>query len=167
VSLRKIISGGQTGVDRAALDAALALSFPCGGWCPKGRISEDGTIPDQYPLKEMPTAQYPPRTRKNIAESDGTLIVVAKLPASGRGTRLTIKAAHEAKKPVLVVARKRKKVSHKIVEKILAWCEQHNIRTLNVAGTRGSKDPLIHEKTQELIYAVLRESIGRDKINSL
>ena len=69
----RLISGGQTGVDRAALDVALALGLPVGGGCPKGRRAEDGRIPDRYPLVETPERNYPARTRRNIEESDGTL----------------------------------------------------------------------------------------------
>ena len=73
--IKKIISGGQTGVDRAALDAALELGIEVGGWCPKGRLAEDGTVPDKYPLKEMDTNAYPARTEQNVIDSDGTLII--------------------------------------------------------------------------------------------
>ena len=73
--IEKIISGGQTGADQGALDAAINLGIPHGGWIPKGRITEDGPLPDRYNLIEMPSASYPDRTRKNIRESDGTLIL--------------------------------------------------------------------------------------------
>jgi len=73
--LTKIISGGQTGADRAALDAAIDLGIPHGGWIPKGRNAEDGTLPDKYQLQEMPTASYPKRTEQNVIDSDGTLIL--------------------------------------------------------------------------------------------
>lgn len=71
----KIVSGGQTGVDRAALDVALELGLPCGGWCPKGRKAEDGVIHSRYPLKETPSEEYNERTTWNVRDSDGTLIV--------------------------------------------------------------------------------------------
>src|SRR6266571_9073801 len=71
----KIVSGGQTGVDRAALDVALELGIPCGGWCPRGRRAEDGIIPERYPLIETPTTAYPQRTERNVRDSDGTLVL--------------------------------------------------------------------------------------------
>ena len=73
--IAKLISGGQTGVDRAALDAALAAGLPIGGWCPKGRLAEDGVIPLRYPLQETPSQQYAQRTRWNVRDADGTLIL--------------------------------------------------------------------------------------------
>jgi predicted Rossmann-fold nucleotide-binding protein len=73
--IKRIISGGQTGVDRAALDVALELGIPCGGWCPKGRLAEDGSIDLRYPLKETNSSEYRERTEKNVEDSDGTLIL--------------------------------------------------------------------------------------------
>jgi len=73
--IKKIISGGQTGADRAALDVAIKLSIPHGGWIPKGRKAEDGPLPEIYKLKEMPTDSYPARTEQNVIDSDGTLII--------------------------------------------------------------------------------------------
>lgn len=89
--LKKIISGGQTGVDRAALDAAILLKIPHGGWCPKGRLSEVGKIPDKYLLKETESSDYSERTKLNIHDSDGTLIFVPSTPIKVTdGTLLTI-----------------------------------------------------------------------------
>jgi hypothetical protein len=73
--ITKIISGGQTGADRAALDFALKFNIPHGGWIPKGRIAEDGPLPAKYQLQEMPTSSYPKRTEQNVIDSDGTLIL--------------------------------------------------------------------------------------------
>src|SRR5437660_8666127 len=97
----KLISGGQTGVDRAALDVALELGLPCGGWCPRGRKAEDGVIPDRYPLAETPSPSYRQRTRWNVRDSDGTLILVRGRPTGG--TALTLASARRLGKPVLVV----------------------------------------------------------------
>jgi hypothetical protein len=87
----RIVSGGQSGVDRAALDAALALGVNAGGWCPEGRLAEDGVIPDIYPLKELPMAGYRQRTKKNVIDSDGTLIIYFGFPTGG--TELDIRGS--------------------------------------------------------------------------
>src|SRR5262245_55320595 len=97
----EIRSGGQTGVDRAALDVALELGLPCGGWCPRGRRAEDGPIPDHYPLRETRSPAYPVRTRWNVRDSDGTLILTRGRP--DRGTLLTEELARDMGKPLLVV----------------------------------------------------------------
>jgi Circularly permutated YpsA SLOG family len=89
MKIAKIISGGQTGVDRAALDVALELGIPCGGWCPKGRRAEDGAIPDKYPVEENDSPEYPPRTARNVRAADGTLILTRGTP--DRGTALTVR----------------------------------------------------------------------------
>ena len=98
----KIVSGGQTGVDRAALDVALALGLAVGGWCPKGRRAEDGRIPDRYPLVETPERNYQVRTRRNSEDSDGTLIL--NLGELDDGTALTARHARQIGKPCLIVA---------------------------------------------------------------
>ena len=97
----KIISGGQTGVDRGALDAALDLGVECGGWCPARRLAEDGTIPERYPVTEMPTANYSARTEQNVAESGGTLIICMSEPIGG--TRETVDCCRQMGKPHLVL----------------------------------------------------------------
>src|SRR2546429_554237 len=99
--LSKIISGGQTGVDRAALDVALELGLPCGGWCPRGRRAEDGPIDSRYPLRETNALAYPVRTRWNVRDSDGTLILTRGRP--DRGTALTRDLAERMGKPLLTV----------------------------------------------------------------
>ena len=102
----KIISGGQTGVDRAALDVALELGIPCGGWCPKGRKAEDGPIDPKYPLKETKSTQYHFRTIANVMEADATLILTSGIPTGG--TAFIIEVALKHKKPYLVIDLKRK-----------------------------------------------------------
>jgi Circularly permutated YpsA SLOG family len=100
-NLLKVISGGQTGVDRGALDAALALEVECGGWCPAGRLAEDGTIPKRYPVMELPNSGYAERTARNVADSDGTLII-SKGELVG-GTRETVDRCIEIGKSFLVI----------------------------------------------------------------
>ena len=91
--VERIVSGGQSGVDRAALDVARELGYPTGGWCPKGRRAEDGPIDDGYPLIETPSDRYVQRTRWNVRDSDGTLILLR--GAAEGGTRITIEFAHK------------------------------------------------------------------------
>jgi hypothetical protein len=97
----KIISGGQTGVDRGALDAALAFEVECGGWCPAGRLAEDGTIPKSYPVMELANAGYAERTARNVADSDGTLVISKGEPVGG--TRETVDRCIEMRKPHLII----------------------------------------------------------------
>jgi Circularly permutated YpsA SLOG family len=99
--LLKVISGGQTGVDRGALDAALAFEVECGGWCPAGRLAEDGTIPKRYPVMELANAGYSERTARNVADSDGTLVISKEEPAGG--TRETVDRCIETRKPYLII----------------------------------------------------------------
>jgi hypothetical protein len=97
----KIISGGQTGVDRGALDVALDLGIPCGGWCPKGRRSEDGKVPERYPLKETAATDYRVRTEKNVRESDATDVLTWGAPTGGTG--YTVKVARQFGKQCKIV----------------------------------------------------------------
>src|SRR5205807_9858634 len=99
--VQKIISGGQTGVDRAALDVALDLGIACGGWCPKGRRAEDGKIPSKYPLKENDSPEYPPRPAMNVRNSDCTLILTR--GERDRRPALTLRLAKQHKKSYRVV----------------------------------------------------------------
>ena len=129
-SVRRVVSGGQTGVDRAALDAALETGIPRGGWCPKGRIATDGCIPRQYPLEETPSPEYAQRTEWNVRDSDGTLILHSG-PLSG-GTAFTIQCARRLGKPVLVIDLDREPST----QEVLRWLTREEVRTLNVAGPR-------------------------------
>lgn len=148
----KLISGGQTGVDRGALDAALASGFPCGGWCPRGRRAEDGAIPDRYPVTEMTSANYLARTRRNVAESDATLIL-ANGPLGG-GTRATATHARKIGRPCLIVDLDDAE-SAETALRIVEWIEQSGIDILNVAGPRESAHPGIEERACRLVTVVL------------
>jgi hypothetical protein len=133
VALNKIISGGQTGVDRAALDAALAANFPCGGWCPGDRAAEDGPIPEKYSLMPLPHGGYRQRTRLNVVDSDGTAILFYETLSGG--TRLTRNLCALLKRPyVLVDARELGEAE--AVAAVTGFVEKNEIRILNVAGPR-------------------------------
>jgi len=131
----KIISGGQTGVDRATLDVALELGIPCGGWCPKGKIAEDGPIDPQYPLKETKTAKYQFRTEANVMEADGTLILTSGTPTGGTAFAIQVTLKH--KKPYLVIGLNQKSNPSIIRD----WANMIKIGILNVAGPREAKFP--------------------------
>lgn len=143
--LRKIVSGGQTGVDRAALDAALAHEVPVGGWCPRGRRAEDGPIPERYPLQETPSEAYEQRTAWNVRDSDGTLIITAGTLEGG--TALTMEEAKRRGRAVLHV----RTTDPVPVEMIRAWGENRDVRVLNVAGPRASEEDGIYEDARALL----------------
>lgn len=149
--IEKIISGGQTGADRAALDAAIALGIPHGGWLPKGRMTEDGPLPDAYQLQEMPTAEYRDRTLQNVIDSDGTLIV-ARGPLTG-GSAMTFAAAQDYKKACLQVNLMVTPAFSAAAE-IVEWVIKNRISVLNVAGPRASKDPAIYSDVRKIIESV-------------
>ncbi len=147
--ISKIISGGQTGVDRAALDVAMELGIPCGGWCPQGRKAENGPIPARYPLEESSSPAYPVRTQLNVEDSDGTL-VLSWGPAAG-GTALTLKLAGRLKKPYLLVDLSEPADPRAVWQ----WAELNDVRVLNVAGPREGETPGIYEKAAEFLRKVL------------
>jgi hypothetical protein len=144
----KVASGGQTGADRGALDAALELGHPCGGWCPKGRKSESGPIPERYPLQEHSSGQYQDRTEANVRDSDGTLIFTYGQPTGG--TRLTLELARKLGKPYLVFDLDFDPVNID-PEKVWAWGLENDVFVLNVAGPRESIQP----ETQILVKSIV------------
>jgi hypothetical protein len=145
----KIISGGQTGVDRATLDVALLLGLPCGGWCPRGRRAEDGPIPRRYPLRETPSEEYEERTEWNVRDSDGTLILT--MGALTGGTALTAEFAKKHQRPVLVVDL----LVPVKAQTVRDWIATHCINTLNVAGPRAGTNPNIYELAVKFLKSVL------------
>ena len=142
--LRCVVSGGQTGVDRGALDAAIELGIPHAGKCPRGRIAEDGRIPDRYELEETESRRYSVRTELNVIESDGTLILYyGKL--SG-GTEFTRRMAIKNRKPHFLFDF----TQPPEYAEVIAWLNEHIVETLNCAGPRESSCPGIGSLTRQL-----------------
>ena len=136
-------------MDRAALDVALELGLACGGWCPRGRLAEDGAIPAHYPLRETSSRRYEDRTEQNVIDSDATLIV-AKGPLSG-GTALTAKLAERHAKPLRIAD-----LAGEIdVEALHAWLEAEKVAVLNVAGPRESGVPGICAEATDFLRRLL------------
>jgi predicted Rossmann fold nucleotide-binding protein DprA/Smf involved in DNA uptake len=154
--IKKIISGGQTGADQAALDVAIELGIPHGGWIGKGRKTEAGRLDEKYQLKEMPTSEYPKRTEQNVIDSDGTLIIT-KGELTG-GTQYTAKMALKHNKPWMHVDANKVSVEG-AVQIIRAWISGNGVEVLNVAGPRASEDPRIYSTARSLIRAVLQSQL--------
>jgi hypothetical protein len=151
LALERIVSGGQTGADRAALDWAMAHGIAHGGWCPRGRRAEDGRIERCYLLRETPSRDYAQRTRWNVRDSDGTLILSRSTDLSG-GSAYTARCAERLGRPWQHVHPAADSASV-----IVAFLEEHRIRTLNIAGPRLSTDAGIYEYA----YAVLERLVER------
>lgn len=148
--LRKIISGGQTGADRAGLDAAYFLKIPTGGFCPKGYLTENGfdISLKKYHLKEMSTKKYDERTIKNVTIGDGTVIFckIDENEIVGDGSKLTYDAAISLGKPVILNPTKKK---------FLNWLEENKIQILNIAGNRESQYKGLYNKTKKFLINAL------------
>ncbi len=144
-----IISGGQTGVDRGALDAALELGLPHGGWCPHGRLAEDGRIPDQYRLRETASTEYPVRTELNVRQSDATLVLFRGRPSGG--TELTLRLAERFGMPAAAIDLD----GEADPAAVRRWLAERNVATLNVAGPRESQCPGIQAMTREFLIRVI------------
>lgn len=148
----KIVSGGQTGVDRAVLDAALECGIDARGWCPEGRKAEDGVIPDKYPLKELPNADYRQRTKKNVIDSDGTVIIYFGYPTGG--TELTIAFCISENKPYVLIDAEEIVLDAAVV-KVDKFIKDKSITTLNVAGPRAGGEPRAYDYARALIKEVI------------
>ena len=150
--IKKIVSGGQTGADQAALDAAIGAGRPHGGWIPKGRKTESGTLPAKYQLREMDSADYRARTEQNVVDSDGTLIL-SHGSLTG-GSLLTLKMAEKHDRPSFHGDCERRD-EEELLEDIEKWLRLNCIEVLNVAGPRASGDPLIYEIVRRLVNRLL------------
>lgn len=161
--IKEIISGGQTGVDQAALEAAINAGIPYSGNCPKGRIAENGIIPIKFKnLKEITgefkseKENYDARTKKNIEDSDGTLIFVPKIPLPSKitdGTLLTINEVKEQKKPFLLIDLSKNQDIN--IAQIIDWIDHNQISKLNIAGPRESSSPGINRLAFDFITKTL------------
>jgi hypothetical protein len=144
----KIISGAQTGVDRAALDAALSADVPCGGWCPEGRKAEDGIIPDLYPVQELQGGGYRQRTRKNVIDSDGTVIIY--FGQLSGGTELTLRYCMSEKRPYLLIDAE-EVPANRAAQRINEFFVELKGNELNFAGPRSSNVAHAYDYTIEAV----------------
>ena len=147
--LQQIVSGGQTGVDRAALDVAMALGLSCGGWVPRGRRAEDGRVPDCYPLRETAAFSYARRTRLNVQDACATLILTRGEPTGG--TALTVDVAARLDRPMLVLDLE----AGPNPAAARRWLARLRVRILNVAGPRESGCPGIYAQSRAFLEALL------------
>lgn len=153
----KIVSGGQTGADRAGLDWAIKNGINYGGWCPKGRKAEDGTIDLRYVLKESPRADYLQRTEWNVRDSDGTAIFTLAEALTG-GSKRTADFAEKHQKPWIHL---NGCAGSDVAEMLRDFIAKNNVQVLNVAGTRGSKEPGVGA----FVLEVLDEAFGNNRIS--
>ena len=144
-----IVSGGQTGVDRAALDVAIAHGLAHGGWCSRGRQAEDGRVPARYRLREHAATDYAGRTEQNVLDADATLVLTIGAPRDG--TALTVRLAARHGRPCLVVDL----ADPTPAADVVAWLRAHTIRTLNVAGPRESTHPGIHDRAAAYLERIV------------
>jgi len=153
--IRKIISGGQTGVDQGALDFALAHGFDAGGWCPKGRVCENGIIPDQYPLIEVQEGGYGTRTLWNVRDADGTLVIIRN-GHQEKGTALTIDYCKQLIKPYFLLdINPSGEIGEVLKSEFIKWLEDYSIQVLNIAGNRESNSPGIQKDTYDILEYLL------------
>jgi hypothetical protein len=149
----EVWSGGQTGVDRAALDVARSLGFPTGGWIPRGRLAEDGIVPEAYDtLREAESDGYPERTRLNVRDTDATLVLNWGPP--GGGTLETITCAEQEGRPLLAIDLAADDYLSE-AGRIISWIQRVRPGRLNVAGPRASKAPGVYPRAHALLVEVL------------
>ncbi|MEX0819734.1 MAG: putative molybdenum carrier protein [Pirellulaceae bacterium] len=148
-SVRRIISGGQTGVDRGALDAAIFLGIAHGGWCPRGRLAEDGRIPSRYRLSETDSDKYPVRTEQNVIDSDATMVLY--VGAMQGGTSLTFRLAKAHDKPCLATDLAGP-VDYALTRH---WIAEQGIEVINIAGPRESSSPGVADAARSFLVQLL------------
>ena len=156
----KIVSGGQTGVDRAALDVAIASRIAHGGWCPRGRKAEDGILDGRYALRETEADDYRVRTEYNVRDSDATLVLCAGTPAGG--TALTVAFARARGKPIYILDMNEKYDLLSLQE----WLDRNHVRVLNVAGPRESNSRGIYERARRLLQELVDATAISDERRS-
>ena len=154
---QKIISGGQTGVDRAALDVALKHGIDCGGWCPAGRLDEFGRIPDRYPVRELQAGGFTERTMQNVKDSDGTVVIYSR--QIGGGTEQTVRLCVDLKRPHELIDASKIRVQD-AASPIADFVRAKKIKILNVAGPRASEWP----EGYEYALRALETFIGSQKL---
>ena len=153
----KIISGGQTDVDRAALDDALKHGIDCGGWCPAGRLDEFGRIPDRYPVRELQAGGFTERTLQNVKDSDGTVVIYSR--QIGGGTEQTVRLCVDLKRPHELIDASKIRVQD-AASLIADFVRAKKIKILNVAGPRASEWP----EGYEYALRALETFIGSQKL---
>lgn len=153
-----IVSGGQTGADRAALDFAIEFGLPHGGWCPRGRKAEDGPIDERYRLTETPSHRYSQRTEWNVRDSDAT-VVFSIAPEVTGGTALTLALAMRLGKPSMHLSGEvASAAGADPVQDLLDFLAAHRVSRLNVAGPRASQEPEVAAFVRRVLVAALDES---------
>ncbi|MFQ6610036.1 MAG: putative molybdenum carrier protein [Fidelibacterota bacterium] len=153
IKLKKIISGGQTGVDQIALDFAISQSIPIGGFCPRGRLCESGIIPQKYTLVETESEDYQVRTMRNVQESDGTLIIYDK--EMKNGTLFTYEFCRKIERPVYLAVISGHEKNDPV--KFKRWISEHQIQILNIAGPRASEEvsPIRVKKLLQYLFGII------------
>jgi hypothetical protein len=150
--IKRIVSGGQTGAHRAGLDFAIEHGIPHGGWCPKGRKAEDGPIDWHYQLEETPSSDYTQRTEWNVRDSDGT-VIFSFGPTLRGGPKETAELARRHGKPCLHLSAKLH--GDRAPEVLRKFIQDHQIKVLNVAGPRASKEPTVGEVVKAVLGALM------------
>ena len=149
-----IVSGGQTGADRAALDFAIEFGILHGGWCPRGRLAEDGPIDERYQLTETPSRRYEKRTKRNIRDSDATVVFSIAAELTG-GSALTAELAERLGRPWLHIPRDAGAAVADHAARLMEFVSEHHVNRLNVAGPRASQEPQIAAFVHEVLRAAI------------